>query len=100
MWPNPQDTADLVAFTGEILDGKLHFLCSDIDDWTYVRRKWTVENCDFFLQKGSIMNAWRAGIPNKSWKLIHGASVMKLGKFTRWSLFLTYFKIFKCFYAV
>ena len=29
MWPNPQFSADLVIFTEEILDGKLHFLCSD-----------------------------------------------------------------------
>ena len=29
MWPNPQETADLVTFTEEILNGKLHFLCSD-----------------------------------------------------------------------
>ena len=28
MWPNPQETADLVTFTEEILTGKLHFLCS------------------------------------------------------------------------
>ena len=28
MLPNPQDTADLVTFTEEILNGKLHFLCS------------------------------------------------------------------------
>ena len=26
MRPNPQETADLVAFTEEILNGKLHFL--------------------------------------------------------------------------
>ena len=26
----PQETADLVAFTEEILNGKLHFLCSVI----------------------------------------------------------------------
>ena len=25
---NPQETADLVTFTGEIFNGKLHFLCS------------------------------------------------------------------------
>ena len=25
MWPNPQETAYLVVFTGEILNGKLHF---------------------------------------------------------------------------
>ena len=27
MWSNPQEIADLVTFTEEILDGKLHFLC-------------------------------------------------------------------------
>ena len=25
MWPNPQETADLVTFTEEICNGKLHF---------------------------------------------------------------------------
>ena len=25
MWPNPQETADLVTFTEEIINGKLHF---------------------------------------------------------------------------
>ena len=28
MWPNPEETADLVTFTEEIVNGKLHFLCS------------------------------------------------------------------------
>ena len=28
MWPNLQETEDLVTFTEEILNGKLHFLCS------------------------------------------------------------------------
>ena len=28
MWPNPQFPADLVTFTEEILNGKLHFLYS------------------------------------------------------------------------
>ena len=28
MWPNPQETTDLVTFTEEILIGKLHFLRS------------------------------------------------------------------------
>ena len=27
MWPNPQFPADLVTFTEEIFNGKLHFLC-------------------------------------------------------------------------
>ena len=29
MWPNPQFPADLVTFAEEILNEKLHFLCSD-----------------------------------------------------------------------
>ena len=28
MWPNPQEAVDLVTFTEEILNGKIHFLCS------------------------------------------------------------------------
>ena len=28
MWPDLQETADLVTFIEKILDGKLHFLCS------------------------------------------------------------------------
>ena len=27
MWPNPQETADLVILTEEILNGNFHFLC-------------------------------------------------------------------------
>ena len=30
MWSNPQEPADLVTFTEEILNGKLHFVCSVI----------------------------------------------------------------------
>ena len=29
MWLNPQETADLDTFNEEILNAKLHFLCSD-----------------------------------------------------------------------
>ena len=31
MWPNSQETADLVPFTEEILNEELHFLCSADD---------------------------------------------------------------------
>ena len=31
MLPNPQETADLITFTEEVLNEKLHFLCSDSD---------------------------------------------------------------------
>ena len=32
MWSSPQETPDLVTFTEEILDGKLHFLCGGRDN--------------------------------------------------------------------
>ena len=37
MRPNPQLTADLVLFNEEIVDGKLHFLCSLYfkDTWSF-----------------------------------------------------------------
>ena len=28
MRPNPQETLDVVTFTGEILNGKVYFLCT------------------------------------------------------------------------
>ena len=37
MWPIPEETADLVKFTKEILNGKLHFLCSDESEWEELR---------------------------------------------------------------
>ena len=45
MWPKPQDTADLITFTEEILNGKLHFLCSaTLSEWINI---WMEEiNCD------------------------------------------------------
>ena len=36
MWPNPLSPADLVAFTEEILNEKLNFLCSGISVNEYV----------------------------------------------------------------
>ena len=35
MWPNPQETADLVTFTEENLNGKLQFLCSVVANPPY-----------------------------------------------------------------
>ena len=36
MWPNPQFPPDLVTFTGEILNRKLHFLRSDLSIYRQV----------------------------------------------------------------
>ena len=37
MWTNPQETADLVTFTEEILNGKLHIFCSIRKVWDFKR---------------------------------------------------------------
>ena len=36
MWPNPQETADLVTYTEEILNWKLNLLCSATLPWQAV----------------------------------------------------------------
>ena len=36
MWPNPQEIANLVTFSEEILNGKLHFLCSVICIYVFI----------------------------------------------------------------
>ena len=33
MWPDPPETLDLVKFTEEMIDGKLHFLCNAWGDF-------------------------------------------------------------------
>ena len=32
MWPNPRGTSDLITFTEEILNGKLHFCTVGVGD--------------------------------------------------------------------
>ena len=39
MWPNPQETADLVTFTEETVNGKLYFLCS-VTDKLNIAKSW------------------------------------------------------------
>ena len=43
MWPNLQETADLVTFTEEILNGKLHFFVQCISRATFQKF------CFFFI---------------------------------------------------
>ena len=51
MWPISQETADLVTFTEEILNGKIHFLCSDISfvKQLMVIKIYFVKTCQQFL---------------------------------------------------
>ena len=41
VWPNPHETADLVTFTEEILNRKLHFLCSGSRFESHVILTWS-----------------------------------------------------------
>ena len=41
MWPDPQETADLVTFTEEILNGKLDFLCIGSAVVKWLQNVWT-----------------------------------------------------------
>ena len=51
MRPNPQFPADLVAFTEEIFNGKLHFLCSVILNYTQTQLNLKfLENLHLILQ--------------------------------------------------
>ena len=51
MWPNPQETANLVTFTEEILNGKLHFLRSDSNfDKILLNEILIVDFIDFYLE--------------------------------------------------
>ena len=47
MWLNPQGTVDLVTFTEEILNGKLHFLYSAIHSYSSFKSKFSIK--DFFI---------------------------------------------------
>ena len=48
MWPNPQEITDLVTFTEEILNGKLHFLCSK--PWSKLKKINPIKLDVFWIQ--------------------------------------------------
>ena len=63
MWPNPQETVDLITFTNEISNGKLHFLRSEKEEallnwfsWSYLLFKRQFEKrADSKLSQRSMM---------------------------------------------
>ena len=68
MWPNPQETADLVTFTEEILNGKLHFSCSEESNAFAIllfvsRIKLILELCQNFYLIWSSFYAYRITLP-------------------------------------
>ena len=84
MWPNPQETADLITFTGEILNRKLHFLCNvssfiifhhvywNLSSFSFIRRqvyhkfsnRRFLENLNVFIQiKRNLNEKWLHALP-------------------------------------
>ena len=60
MWPNPQFPVGLVTFTGEILNGKLHFLCSV--------SQWKLLASDLFLKLYLLLARFLTIVnPNTTW---------------------------------
>ena len=61
MWPNPLETADMVTFTEEILNGKLHF-CKVRSTERYFeilfQSETYSERCWLFPQKSFILDVW------------------------------------------
>ena len=61
---NTQFSADLVTFTEEILNEKLHFLCSvgillDIYEGAFLRKQLTTKNCSLFSNNRFITDVWQ-----------------------------------------
>ena len=59
MWPNPQETADLVTYTEKIINAKLHFLCS----------VWKALNGDFvrlYVLSLLVTYTWKPKVPGSS----------------------------------
>ena len=48
MLPNPQETSNLVTFTEEILNGKLHFLSTDFAEELFYLKIWLILVSIFF----------------------------------------------------
>ena len=52
MWPNPQETADLVILTEEILNEKLHFLCCRYSTLhVSLGYEWNLDQWKFYFAK-------------------------------------------------
>ena len=59
MWPNSQFPADLVTFTEENLNGKLHFLCSGVAD-----NRGSIMTLLWIIYLRMVIYKWSPLIPN------------------------------------
>ena len=104
MWPNLQETADLVKFTEEILNRKLHFLCSECRFLFHIMylksTSTTILSYINFLTKWEILKNQRK--TSKPLLLqIHKHNCLCFGPLgidviAMYSYFVTFLQIFKC----
>ena len=94
MWPNPQFPADLVTFTEEILNGKLHFLCSVRQSTNFTNRI-SCSNFPYVEPRPSAENIGVTKFLSPPTQLIFTVSVTNVTmNFANVYLFLTYPKSF------
>ena len=103
MWPNPQETTDLVTFTEEILNGNLHFSRSALTiltesciidvwrslkpsrHWSWWRRVEDVFSVTFFFSKTTVRHLWKVYYKHAlkiSWRRLE--DVLEDQKSLRW----------------
>ena len=80
MWPNPQFLADLVTFTEEILNGKLHFFVQFLSNAFLVIKFWIIFWSGYARVTGSV------GRIEYCCKILtrFGFHIVFKSKFTRW----------------
>ena len=77
MWPNPKVTTDLVTYTEEIINGNLHFLCSEIDQYDlsyFILKRADYRNYQIFLNR----RYYLVTEYSRSWKFDFSCCVKKI----------------------
>ena len=66
MWSHPEDTVNLVTFTEEILDAKLHFLCSPV----WMIKSWLYLSFRKLMNAGALNECKEAATRGVLWKKV------------------------------
>ena len=67
MWPNPQFSADLVTFTKEILNGKLHFFAVKVVLEVHFRAATKHLRLSFYKNRQQMLLASIMNVYTQSW---------------------------------
>ena len=79
MWPNPQIPADLVTFTEEIHNGKLHFLCSVNGVFKVSNQTYWKLGVDILINQFSSWN-WKKTLELQTFQQLYSTTSAYLGK--------------------